>query len=250
MSGATELRYPRTGPAERPHEGTGRSPRKEDNGPGAAGSLVRPGLVAVGVAFALVGAAVIVGILYPGDIPTVERSSSDKVANLTGSDWRSLAVPATASSPATLTFNWSASAPVNVTWYSAYPCTPAPHTCVTSPPLWTWIENVSGHWGATGTAGALYEFEVEAAGGPNASVNFSATFTEEYRAGQRTLPPLPFAVTMVGGSLLAGVGAVALYLGLFLPAEVYAPPEPEPPPDVGPVPREDAPAPTGPERPG
>jgi len=54
-------------------------------------------------------------------------------------------------------------------------------------------------------------------------VNFSAEFTEHYRSSDLSLPPIPFAVTVAGGSILAGVGGVLLYLGLFLPSGVYAP---------------------------
>lgn len=203
---------------------------------------MRPGLIAVGVAFALVGAGVILGILYPGNNPTLQRSGSADVAGLSGGNWRSFLLPATASNPATLTLSWSASSPANVSWYEARTCSTPPGTCIIAPALRLWIANVSGHWSATGDAGALYELWVYAAGGHNVSLNFTATFTEQYHAGKLTLPPIPFAITMVGGSLLAGIGAVALYLGLFLPTGVYGPFD-APPPDEGPDGSDDGPGP-------
>jgi len=205
---------------------------------------MRPGLIAVGVAFAVVGAAVIVGILYPGDNPPLERTGSSDVVGLPGGDWRSFLLPASASDPATLTLSWSATGTVNVTWYSARVCTQAPGICVDTPPLRLWLGNSSGHWSATGSADSLYELVVYAGVLHNQSVNFTAAFTEQYHAGPQTLPFVPFAITMVGGSLLTGIGAVVLYLGLFLPSGVYGAEG-----DLGPEPEERPPGPVGPEPP-
>jgi len=205
--------------------------------------------VAIGAAFALVGAATLVGILYPGDNPPLQRTSSDKVVQLPGGQWRSMSFAGVASGSTTLMFNWTASAPVNLSWFQAYACTPAPGTCVTLPPLATWTDNASGHWTASGNAVALYEFSVEAVGGPGVLVNFSATFTEQYHAGQLALPVLPFAFTMVCASLLTGVGAVVLYLGLFLPSGVYGPLDDELPGEDGSPGSEEYPGPVGPNLP-
>jgi hypothetical protein len=209
---------------------------------------VRPGLVAVGAVFALVGAAVIVGLVYPGDNPTVERGASDRVADLPGGEWRSIVVTAVASSPASVMFNWTASGLVNVTWYAAYNCTPAPHTCIVLPALQSWFASTSGHWAVSGTAYSVYEFEVVSSGSITSVTNFSATFTEQYRVSERSLPMIPFIVTMAGGSLLAGVGAVALYLGLFLPSGVYGPFDAPPKDELGPIDPQDPPEPSAPNR--
>lgn len=191
----------------------------------------------MGVAFALVGAAVIAGIVYPGDTPTVKQSSSADVVDLPGGQWRSFLLPAVGATPATLTISWTASAAVNVSWYAVRACNMPTGTCVVTPPLKAWVENLSGRWSATGSAGTLYELLVYSAVGHNTTVDFSGTFTEQYRTGPLTLPMLPFLLTMAGGSLLAGVGAVALYLGLFLPSGVFAPFD-RPPPATDDVPAE------------
>jgi len=220
---------------------------------------VRPLLVAVGTAFAVVGAGVIVGILSPGEGPQVSRSSSASVDGLTGGSWRPFVLPAVASDPATLSLDWSATtgflnvpADVNVSLYAAQMCPPATEPCVVPPLLANWNGSGPGHWGTSGSSGSLYMLFITCDGGSNVSVNFTASLVEQYRDGASWLPTVPFAITMVGGGLLTGVGAVALYLGLFLPAGVYTPIEeldgPEYPQDLelG----EDSAGPPEPPRPG
>ena len=184
---------------------------------------MRPWLVAVGVALVVLGSAVIVGLLYPGDIPTLPVHSSEKVVDLDPGAWRSFAVSAVANGQATVTFNWTASAAVNVSWFTAVPCAPAPNTCGNPPALRTWLGNVSGHWTRSGDSGALYEFVVEVSNATAHPVNFTASFSELYPGGQRSLPMLPFVITMGAGSLLVGMGGVVLYLGLFLPPGTFGP---------------------------
>lgn len=206
---------------------------------------MRTGLVAVGTAFSVVGAAVIVGVLTPLNGPTVARSSSADLDDLNGGNWRPLVLPASPTQPATLSLDWYATPDqpgstglVDVSLFAAYPCPPATEPCVDDPALAAWNGTGAGHWSSTGRSGSMYLLYVDALGPSNDSVSFSATLVEQYPSGTHLLPMLPFAVTMVGGGLLMGVGAVALYLGLFLPAGVYAPP------DAAPVPDDDA---TGPE---
>ncbi len=191
---------------------------------------MRPGLVAVGAAFAIVGAAVIVGVLYPGDDPAVVRSSAAEVDGLTSGAWRPFVLPSTPRAPFALTLTWASNGPapnatsdVNVSLYPAQPCPPATEPCVDPPVLASWTLRASGQWSGPGTDEPEYLLFVNAPDSRNVSINFSATFLEQYRAGTQTLPTVPLALTIVGGGLLAGVGAVALYLGLFLPSGVYDP---------------------------
>jgi len=181
---------------------------------------VRPGLIAVGVGLVVLGAAVFVGVLDPGNTPLVQRTDPGFIVDLTGTNWRTLTYPTTPEGRATLTLTWSASAPANVSLYADQACTTPP---CNGPSLRYWVGNVSGKWTATGAVGSMYLLWVYAAVPHNGSINFSATLTEQYRTGQLTLPFVPFLITMVAASLLAGMGAVILYLGLFLPAGVYGP---------------------------
>jgi len=208
---------------------------------------MRSGLVAVGAAFAVVGAAVIVGVLYPGDSPTNGRTSLADANGLSPGSWRQFVLAATASNAATVTLNWTATtgnpstlASVNVSLYTARPCPPSTVPCAVDPALYTWTGSNGGQWSASGRAASTYLLYVDDPAGQKLSDNFTATFVEQYRLGGLPLPMVPFAVTMVGGGLLAGVGAVALYLGLFLPSGVYDAPPAWDEADLDPIPREPA----------
>ena len=180
--------------------------------------------MAVGAVFALVGAAVIWAIAAPGDDSQNSRAATEAVDHLAGSSWRTFNVTAASSRSATLTINWTSTGPVTVSWYATTSCSTPPHTCAVNPPLDSWSGEKSGRWSASGASGTRYLLYVEAwPTTDNGTVNFTATFNERYRASDLSLPTLAFAVTLAGGALLAGMGAVAVYLGLFLPTGVYGP---------------------------
>ena len=183
----------------------------------------------MGAAFALVGAAVTVAVLYPGDDPTVARSDAAGVDGLTSGAWRPFVVSG-APHLLTLSLSWTATGPapnatadVNVSLYAAYPCPPATEPCVQTPTLVSWTLKSTGGWSGPGTDEPEYLLFVSAPDMRNVSVNFTATLVEQYRLQMQPLPSVPLLVTILGGGLLAGVGAVAVYLGLFLPAGVYGP---------------------------
>lgn len=202
--------------------------------------------MAVGAAFAVVGAAVLVGVLTPGDNPTVSRTNVADVQGLSPGTWRPVALPATAASSASLTLNWYATtgkpgtlASVNVSLYAAHACPPSTIPCEDQPALRYWNGTSAGLWQRTGSAGSMYLLYVDAPGNQNVSDNVSATFVEQYHLSNLPLPLIPFAIVLVGGGLLAGVGAVGLYLGLFLPSGVYdAPAEGSDDTDLDPIPRD------------
>lgn len=181
---------------------------------------MRPGLVAVGAAFAVIGAGVLVSVLYTADAPSVERNGSVAVQNLGPGNWTLFTVPATSQSSATLSLHWSSSAAVAVNWYLTVSCQSASGWCIETAPVASWFGNTSGSWGSSGGAIALYVLWVQDTA--NTPVNFSAAFAESYHPTTLTLLPIPLAVVLAGGSLLAGTGAVAIYLGLFLPTGVFS----------------------------
>ncbi len=183
---------------------------------------MRPGLVAVGAAFALVGAGVIVAVLWAPDAPMVSRTHSAVVDSLAPGDWRQFTLSAVTSSSAELSVRWTASHPVVVDLYYLFSCTnSSTGWCPPFSPIVSWFGNTSGNWTYNGSVVAYYLLYVQ--GASNLSANFSSTFTEHYRPNTLTLEPLPLAMVLAGGSLLTGVGAVGIYLGLFLPTGVYSP---------------------------
>lgn len=182
---------------------------------------MRPGLVAVGAAFALVGAGVIVAVLWAPDATPVTRSHGAVVDSLAPGDWRQFNVPATPSSSAQMSLQWTSSNVVVVDWYYLFSCTnSSTGWCPPFQPIVSWFAVSSGNWSVSGNSASYYLLYVQDAS--NVSVNFSATFVEHYRPTPLTLEPMPLAVVLAGGSLLTGTGAVALYLGLFLPTGVYS----------------------------
>ncbi len=181
---------------------------------------MRPGLVAVGVAFALVGGGVLFSVLWVGNAPQVERTGSVLIDGLPTGDWRYFNIPATAKASADLSLAWSASAPIAVSWFGTYSCRSAQGWCTDLVPTDSWFGAASGRWAATTAAVGYYVLYVQNTG--NASINFSAAFAEDYQPNSLTLLPIPLAVVIAGGSLLIGTGAVVLYLGLFLPTGIYS----------------------------
>jgi hypothetical protein len=213
---------------------------------------MRTGLVVVGAAFSVIGAAIIVGILFPTNEPTTVRSSSTDAQGVDNGTWGAFVLSGYASRSATVAFNWSAVSAnprvppaMTVALYAARPCPPQSSPCEVLPVLASWNGSV-GRWSSSGGAQALYLLNVSANGAGNVSLRLSATLVEQYRATGPLLPTIPFAVTMVGAGLLLGVGSVAVYLGLFLPGGVYADLPDDLPPDDGPP----DPAGWGPDAPG
>lgn len=182
---------------------------------------MRPGLVAVGAAFALVGAGVILAVLWTEDAPTVPRSSTVAIDNLGAGNPALFTLNAAAAAYAQITLHWIASANVSVNWYLTVSCQSSTGWCIESAPAATWPSGTSGSWSHSGTAISVYVLAVQDAS--TSSVNFSASFLEKYQPAPLALPLLPLGIVLTGGSLLAGTGAVVLYLGLFLPSGVYSP---------------------------
>lgn len=180
---------------------------------------MRPWLVAVGAAFALVGAGVIVVVLTPPDAPTVGKTGDIAIDGLAPSGWRLVAVPAVAASDASIAITWNATGPAAVSFYPTTSCRSPAGWCVDPSPLYSWFNNLSGTWSSSGAAVGLYAVYVQDT--TNTSISFTATFSEEYHPALLTLLPIPLAVVLAGGSLLIGTGAVGLYLGLFLPSGVF-----------------------------
>lgn len=182
---------------------------------------MRPGLLAVGAALAIVGAGVIYVLVEPADASHQIRTSDAVINDLAAGSWRTATLPTSASGHATFTFAWYATASARVDLYALFACKEPGGYCTALPAVASWPGGSNATWTATGSAGAMYEVWVEPVATANESINFSAVLTETYSVGEFALPLPGFAVAMTGGGLLAGIGGVAIYLGLFLPSGVY-----------------------------
>jgi hypothetical protein len=193
---------------------------------------MRTGLVAVGAAIAIVGASVIVAVALPLNSPDLARiSTAEKDGLAPQANW-SDEFATVRGAEVSVTFSWVATGPAQVRWYETTPCDGGTSYCIEGGALQSWSDNDSGRWATSGSPSAVYCVEVFVP--ENASpLNFSADFQESYHASALPLPELPMILTLTGGALLVGIGAIATYLGLFLPAGTYAEPE------LGPMPEED-----------
>jgi len=181
---------------------------------------VRAGLVAVGAAIAIVGAGIVVAVGLPVSEASHEsHSSASAIGTVSPGSWYTFTMNATAANQATESFSWSASGPVEVDWYAVIPC-PTPRTwCFEGGALQSWSDNTSGHWTDNGAASPIYCVRVNDTAG--LTLNFTGDFEESAVDPPMHLPTLVLAWLVVGGSLLAGIGGIGVYLGLFLPTDVY-----------------------------
>lgn len=184
---------------------------------------MRTGLLAVGAAMAIVGAGVVAAVALP--LAPSGSSRSDYLwqpkiipGHATQDD-----VPSPAAAQAHVTFSWNSSILTEVFWFAAGPCDGGIGWCVTSAPLKEWAGNTSGKWTASGRPPSAYCIMVEDP--TSAQANFSAEVVETYTDSAHRMPLVPLLLIVGGGTLLVGIGGLAIYLGVFLPGGVYSAPE-------------------------
>lgn len=187
------------------------------------GAGVRPGLVTAGVLLAVLAAGMLLVVnLAPSSsqnrdwftlpaqpIPT----NSTSVALIQGTD----------SGRGTFTLHWSATAPARVALYSAVGCATASLACISAPPLASWGGNASGDWAASGDL--RFPLLLAWSSPTGAPGEFSASAVEA-SPGPSPLPSLGVVLIDGGAAVLAVLGGVAIFLGLFLRGGVYRGPAP------------------------
>ncbi|MCI4324569.1 MAG: hypothetical protein L3K00_01595 [Thermoplasmata archaeon] len=179
---------------------------------------MRPWLVILGAAFLVVGAGALGALLLTPPASVTQEATSQLDGQFTpGGSVASFVVPAANASQGTLVVHWSASAPVSVRL--VLPC-PSGATGCAAQTLATWPSNSSG---STTVSGSLHWEYVLTWGAPAGQ---SATFSFSTSAKWTVTPPRPIADTIaeVASGLLTAVGAVALFLGLFLRGGFQRPP--------------------------
>ena len=189
------------------------------------GGVVRTGLVAVGAAIAIVGAGSILAVVLPFDGPDEQQVSTKEADGLAPQAPWSTDFTTVSSSQALVTFTWYASGNAEVRWWSAAPCQNSEGYCVQGGPLQSWNGSLEGRWTTSGAPSTLYCVWVN--DNDTVPLNFSGHFQESYRTSIVPLGELGMALTLTGGSMLVGIGAIAVYLGLFLPGGTFGGGEPE-----------------------
>jgi hypothetical protein len=186
---------------------------------------VRTGLVVIGVALAIVGAGLTLSAFFEPGVPSLTQVNPLAAPNLQPDQPRTLVVWLENTSSGTLELNWVSSSDVNVSVYRATSCgfvTSNTHVlyCPDGPALATWASNSSGHWNISGEISFPLLLNLDNLGQKSVTVN--AVFDEVWAS---TSPPVPtwiFLSALAGGVACISLGAVAIFLGLFLRGGVYS----------------------------
>lgn len=176
---------------------------------------MRPGLVAAGAALLLLGAAVVVGVLLaPG--ATVDASSRHLSVRLPGGAGTRLFGWGLNGSSVLLAIAWTSSAPIAASLYASGGCHDG--TCASGTLLASWSRNASGAWVASAPPAFPVVLVLDNLGNGTAQVAVGLTASAAVAA---SLPPWVELVTLVGGTALAAIGSLGVFLGLFLRSGVY-----------------------------
>jgi hypothetical protein len=197
--------------------------------------VVRPGLVAIGIGLLLVAGGVVVAVFEspgPGSAGTTHLLS----IALPGDDNASGLVWGINGSNVAFALSWHASAGVNAVLSIATGCLDPSSHCAAGAVLVRWGgPATAGAWSTSSPADFPWLLQFTNAG-PGA-VNIAVT-TSAARAAAPAPVGWAYDMFLVAGATLGAIGAVALFLGLFLQAGVYRRAAPMPPrdPPAGPEP--------------
>lgn len=189
---------------------------------------MRTGLVLLGAAFLLVGGTALASIFFVPPATTEARHDSSASLSVgTAARTTSILLWGENGSGAQFTLHWQASGPVHVWLWATpngVPCAAPP--CANDLAVSTWNATSSGSWHSSG--GPSYPYYLQAQSGTNRSesVQVQATGTAsqpEVTGAWQTL------VGTIAGGLVLGVGAIALFLGMFLRPGFGSAPPPVPP---------------------
>ena len=188
---------------------------------------MRPGLVGSGAGLLLLaGLLVLAALTAPGN-RGLQSSRTMAVALPVGASVSTYLWSDNASYSAEA-IAWRSSGTVTVTLGPAAGCHGAASTCSGTPSIVTWRGNLSGAWSTSAPPGTEWLLRFTNGGGTSAAIQVAATTSVGAPAPD---PTWALAVQLVASTTLAAVGAIALFLGLFLRGGVYR--RPEPPPDPG-----------------
>jgi hypothetical protein len=200
---------------------------------------VRSGLAFTGVAVALIGVGVLLVAFSlssgtSGSI--VEGVSAPHIAPATN---YTHVIPSSPQKSANVLFDWSSTRSVQVALYVAGGCpnNTVGYVCPAGKALKTWWSD-SGGWSYTGAVSEPWLLVVVNPNSTAASMN--GTLVESYPAMSTFGGGINLLILVVGSVVLIGIGALALFLGLFLRGGVYGPkPDPVGQPDSAILDRED-----------
>lgn len=185
---------------------------------------MRTGLVVVGVVIAVLGAGLILTLFILSSTPSTTTLVSPSVPEMSPDAGQIWDILGTQSSPATVTLSWSASAPADVSFVPATPCSSATGYCPVGNYSLNWTSVPTGKGTLTGVTAPGYLLMAHNPG--STPISFSATVSVTYA---RSSPVQAWAWGLIagGGITLLSIGGIALFLGLFLGPGVYEQPDAE-----------------------
>jgi hypothetical protein len=187
-------------------------------------NLVRTGLAVVGVALLVVGAATVLLLLTIP--PSNETTLTSLGATLGPFSYSSAPLTMQNTSQGSLTISWSSNEPISVEiFHPAKPCTGGAG-CALGNPVGQWNDSHSGSWTLTGSL--VFPFIVNVTNSGSTTAAFHGLATESYTSSAPLLPTTTELFVLTSGVVLAIIGGLALFLGLFLRGGVYREPPPVP----------------------
>lgn len=181
---------------------------------------MRSGLVAIGIAFALVGGGLVASFLVLSSTgPASTQASSVSISNLGANGSQVWLFPAVGSGSGTLDLSWTSTGSANVSFWKTVPCSPSPSVCPIAPVLAAWPASTAGNWTGAEALGEPYLLVIGNLG--RSALSFNGTLQETQPGAVLGLPTATLVMVAIGSVLLLATGAISLFLGLFLPGGTY-----------------------------
>jgi hypothetical protein len=184
-------------------------------------SPVRPWLVVIGAALLVIGVGSFALLL---SLPsTTQTTITTFTGNVDSQGGESLPLWMQNTSQGTLRLAWSASGPLSFSLYHPKDCSQFPD-CPTGSAIAAWTAQTSGSWSTSGSLVFPFLLNVSNTGGNAAS--FRASFSESFVVHAAGIPAVTELFIYTGGAILTVIGALAVFLGIFLRGGVYQGPAP------------------------
>jgi hypothetical protein len=183
--------------------------------------VVRPWLVGIGTALIVVGVGTFALLLSlpPTTVTTIHTFQGEVGAH----NFDGFPLWLQNTSQGSLELSWTSAQPLTFALYHPEVCSHFP-ACPLGTPVVTWISMVSGYWSASG--GLSFPYLLNVTNTADSAVAFLAAFTESVTVHTGLIPPVTELFVYTGGAILTVLGALAVFLGLFLRGGVYRGPPP------------------------
>jgi hypothetical protein len=185
---------------------------------------VRPGLVAVGVGFLVLaaGALVTVNLLPAPTAPEQDQFTLAPVVVEPGASGAAM-IPGTVSPSGHLVIAWSTDGYLRLQLFPEGACPTGIHSCAGSEEIANWSGVSGSQWSIQGPQ--QFPYEMVWFTNATAPFNFTASAEETWSSTQASTGWQSLLIDAVAVAL-GVVGAVSLFLGLFLRGGVYRGPPP------------------------